>query len=66
MNFRKQSIHTSISKYIELARRTKDEEMEIDMTEVRKYINHLEARCLGLEKTKDGLLERLEKRYGKY
>lgn len=64
--FRKQQAHTILNKYIELARRSKDSEMELDLVELRKYLNHLEAQNVGLHTMNQHLNERLEKRFGKY
>ena len=66
MMFRKQQAHTMLNKYIELARRSKDSEMEFDLVELRKYLNHLEAQNVGLHTMNQHLNERLEKRFGKY
>lgn len=55
-----------LNKYIELARRSKDSEMEHDLVELRKYLNHLEAQNVGLHTKNQHLNERLEKRFGKY
>ena len=66
MMFRKQQAHTMLNKYIELARRSKDSEMEHDLVELRKYLNHLEAQNVGLHTKNQHLNERLEKRFGKY
>jgi hypothetical protein len=63
---RKQIIHSKLNAQIELAKRARDKQIQQELEDIRAYINHLEARVLGLEKTKDGLMEKLEKRYGKY
>lgn len=66
MNFRKQKAHTDLNKYIELARRSKDDEMEQDLLDLRKYLNRIEAQNLGLRKSRENLMERIEKNIYKY
>ncbi len=62
MKFRNQQAHTILNKYIELAKRSQDYENIEDMVHVRKYLNHIEARIVGLEQRNKNLNEKLEKR----
>lgn len=62
MKFRNQQAHTILNKHIELAKRSQDYENIEDMVYVRKYLNHIEARIVGLEQRNKNLNEKLEKR----
>lgn len=63
-DFRKQSIHTTLNKYIELSKKSYDKVQYDDLIEIRKYVNHLEAQVLSLSKKNENLMEKEEKRYG--
>lgn len=62
-NFRKQKIHTNLNEFLNLAKVERDEVMYFNLLEIREYINQLEAQNLGLRRTNENLMEKLEKRY---
>lgn len=62
-SFRKQKVHTDLNKFLVLAKAECDEVMYFNLLEIREYINHLEAQNLGLRRTNENLMEKLEKRY---